>query len=410
MEVVHPICCGVDVHKATLVACLRRVGEGGEVTAEVREFATTTAALLQMADWLSEAGCPVVAMESTGVYWKPVHHVLCGTFEVLVANARDIRQLPGRKTDKTDAQWIAKLLTHGLIRPSYVPPPEIAALRDLTRTRVGLVNMRSQTKNRVHKLLEDTNIKLSSVVSDLFGVSARRMLDALVAGERDPDVLAKMAVGSLRRKIPALECALAGCFTEHHAGLLRLHLELVDIFDARVAELDRRIADLLRPHQEDEVARMATIPGVDNKAAGAILGEIGRDMTRFESGDRLASWAGMCPGNNVTAGKRISGRTRKANKYLRRVLVQCAWSARKTETFLGRTFRRFQATIGGKKAAVAVGHKILVIVYHVLAEEGAVYDEERYGRPSPRQEERQRRNAVKTLERLGYTVALERAA
>jgi transposase len=405
MQVVYPVCCGIDVHQARLTACLRGVQGDGQVTQDVREFATTYSALLALTEWLVEQHCSVVAMESTGVYWQPVYHVLSGALEVVVGNAQEIRRRPGRKTDKADARWIAELLAHGLIRPSFLPPPPIQALRDLTRTRVALVQSRSQAKNRVHKILEDTNIKLASVVADLFGVSGRRMLAALMAGERDPHVLAAFARGRLRRKLAALELALHGQFTAHHARLIALALEVVDLMNRQIAELDQQIRELIAPLYP-QIEQLISIPGVEATAAQMILAEIGIDMSRFGSDARLASWAGVCPGNHESAGKRRRGHTRNGNRYLRRVLVQCAWAARKTSTFLGRTFHRLEARLGGKKAAMAVAHKILVIVYHLLAE-GTLYDEERYNRLSPQQEERQRRRAVQALQALGYRVTLE---
>jgi transposase len=408
MQVVHPICCGIDVHQACVTACLRQVQEDGQVTTEVREFATTYDALLALSDWLTAQHCPIVAMESTGVYWQPLYHVLVGTVEVLVGNPQEMRRRPGHKTDPADARWIAELLAHGLIRPSFIPPPPIRALRDLTRTRVALVQTRSQTKNRVYKILEDTNIKLASVVTDLFGASGRRMLAALIAGERDPHRLAALALGRLRRKLPALTLALAGQFTTHHAKMIEASLELIDLLERQIADLDQQVRELVVPLQP-QLTQLDSIPGVDATAARAILAEIGTDMSRFGSASRLASWAGVCPGNDESAGKRRRGKTRKGNRYLRRVLVQCAWAARKTPTFLGRTFRRFEGRLGGKKAAMAIAHKILVIVYHLLAE-GTMYDEERYDRLQPRQEEHQRKRAVKALERLGYQVTLERVA
>jgi transposase len=408
MQVVHPICCGIDVHQARLTACLRRVDTDGQVTQEVREFVTTYDALLTLSTWLSEQHCPVVAVESTGVYWRPVYHVLVGTVEVLVGNAQEMRRRPGHKTDKADARWIAELLAHGLIRPSFIPPPPIQALRDLTRTRVALIQARTQAKNRVVKVLEDTNIKLTSVVSDLFGRSGRRMLAALVAGERDPKALAALALGVLRRKQPQLELALSGQFTAHHAWLIQGALELIDLLDRQLTDLDQRIGELMAP-LAPQAEQLTSIPGVEATAARAILAEIGTAMRHFGSAARLASWAGVCPGNDESAGKRRSGRTRKGNRYLRRVLVQCAWAARKTPTFLGHTFRRLEGRLGGKKAAMAVAHKILVIVYHLLLE-GTCYEEARYDRLQARQEERQQKRAVKALERLGYRVTLERLA
>jgi transposase len=408
MQVEHPVCCGIDVHKMTLTACLRRVDTNGQGLQDVREFATTYQALLTLADWLVEQHCPVVAIESTGVYWKPVYHVLVGSVEVFVGNAHEMRGRPGKKTDNRDAAWIAELLAHGLIRPSFVPPPAIRALRDVTRTRVAFIQTRGQSKNRVHKLLEDANIKLSGVVSDLFGVTGRRILAALVAGERTPQVLASSALGTLKGKRPQLELALAGQCTAHHGRLLALLLELIEVLDRQIADLDRQIGELVAPMQA-QIEQLDSIPGVDVTAARDMLAEIGTDMSRFGDGARLASWAGVCPGNNESGGKRHRGKTRKGNRYLRRVLVQCAWATRKTPTFLGRTFRRLEVRLGKKKAALAVAHKILVIVYYLLAE-GTCYEEARYDHFGPKQEERERKRAIKALERPGYTVTVERAA
>jgi transposase len=408
MQVEHPVCCGIDVHKAILTACLRRVDVAGQITKEVREFATTYPALLTLSDWLVEQHCPVVAMESTGVYWKPVYHVLCEAVEVYIGNAHEMRRRPGKKTDKADAAWIAELLAHGLVRPSFVPPPAIRALREVTRTRVALVQTRSQSKNRVHKLLEDTNLKLGSTVSDLFGATGRRILTALVAGERDPEVLASYALGTLKGKRPQLALALTGRFTEHHGKLLALLLELIEVLDRQIAELDQQIGTLVAPLQA-QIAQLDSIPGVDLTAARHILAEIGTDMHRFGDAARLASWAGVCPGNNESGGKRHRGKTRQGNRYLRRLLVQCAWGARKTPTFLGQTFRRLEVRIGKKKAALAVAHKMLVIVYHLLAQ-GTYYEEARYDHRSAKQEVRERKRAIKALERLGYIVTLEQAA
>ena len=334
MQVEHPVCCGIDVHKAMPTACLRRVGTDGQVSKEGREFATTYTSLLALSDWLVEQHCPVVAMESTGVYWQPVYHVLVGVVEVLVGNAREIRPRPGKKTDKADARWIAALLAHGLMRPSFVPPPEIRALRDLTRTRVGLVQTRTQVKNRVQKVLEDSNIKLASVVSDVFGKSGRQMLQALLHGERDAQQLASLALGRLRRKLPELKLALAGQCTEHHGRLLALSLELIELLERQIAELDEQIRLLVEPFLPQN-EQLDSIPGVDATAARDILGEIGTDMSRFGSAARLASWVKVSPGNNASAGKRRPGRTGKGNRYLRRILVQCAWAARGTPDVSG---------------------------------------------------------------------------
>lgn len=334
-----------------------------------------------------------------------MYHVLSGTLEVVVSHAPEMRRRPGRKTDTADARWIAELLAHGLIRPSFLPPPAIQALRDLTRTRVALVQSRSQAKNRVHKTLEDSNIKLASVAADLFGVSGRRLLAAFIAGERDPHALASFARGRLRRKLAALELALQGQFTTHHARLMALALEVIDLMNRQIAELDQQIGELITPLYP-QIEPLISIPGVEATSARMILAEIGTDMRRFGSDARLASWAGGCPGNHESAGKRRRGHTRTDNRYLRRVLGPWAWAARKTSTFLGRTFRRLEARVGGKKAAMAVAHTILVMVSHLLAE-GTLYDEERYNRLAPQQEARQRRRAVQALQALGYRVTLE---
>jgi transposase len=405
MEVRYPVCCGLDVHKEQVTACLRRVQSDGKVAKQVRQFGTTMAELFELSDWLRAEGCPVVAMESTGIYWRPIYHVLAGSFEVVVGNPADMKRRPGNKTDKNDADWISELLALDLIPRSFVPPPEIAALRDLTRLRVALVQTRAQAKNRGSKVLEDSNIKLGSVASDIYGVSGRRILDALVAGERDPRKLADLSVRTLRQKIPQLELALAGRFTEHHAAIVGMLLEQIDLLTAQIGKIERRIEEIVESFRGD-VDRLDTIPGVDATAAEAVIAEIGRDMTRYESAGRLAAFVGLAPGNNESAGKRKSGKTRKGNRHVRRVLVECAWSLRRSENFLGRSFRRFQAKIGGKKAAVAVAHKILVIMYHLLLE-GSVYEEERYDRLP--QEERRLKNALKALRSMGYDVQLQKA-
>jgi transposase len=404
MEVVHAVCCGIDVHQKEVVVCLRRVHDG-VVQKVTRRFGTALAHLRELAAWLREEKCPVVGMESTGVYWRPVYHVLSPVAEVIVGNPRDMHRRPGKKTDGLDADWISELLAHGLISPSFVPSAEQRALRDLTRTRVTLVQVRSQAKNRVHKLLEDTNIKLSSVVSDLFGKSGRAMLDALVAGERCPQALAELALGRLRKKVPQLELALDGMFTEHHAALIKMSLAQVDQLEQQISEIEVRIEALVEK-MAPQIAQFDGIPGVDRTAAIAVLAETGTDMSRYVAPKRLASWSGVCPGNNESAGKRHSGRTRRGNKWIRRVLTQCAWAARKTDTAVGRRFRTLQTRIGGKKAALATAHQILTIGYHLLVN-GAQYEDEKAGRLNPRLEVRRRNNAVQLLCKLGYKVTLD---
>lgn len=399
----YPICCGVDIHKATAVACLRRSEARGLVQHETRSFATTTQCLRDLAYWLTEAGCPVVAMESTGDYWKPVRHVLVEHgIQVVIFNARDAKPRKGRKTDKADAAWLSELLAFDQLLPSFIPPASIMALRDLTRMRTAFVNQRAQVRNRVHKVLEDAGIKLSCVAADILGVSGRAMLDALLAGQRDPKALADLARGRLKRKVKELVAALEGRFNEHHAFLLQVLLKQFDLNNQTVAELDGRILVVERDY-EDAVRRLCTIPGVSRIAARIIVAEIGVDMGQFGSAGRLASWAGLCSGNNVTAGKRLSGRTRKGNRYLRAVLTECAWAVRKTNSFHARTFARLQARIGGKKAAIAIAHKILVVAYNLLAS-GGEYDEGRYAAPTAKEKSRRLNRALRNIRDLGCKV------
>lgn len=404
MQVMHPVCGGIDGHAAQLTACLRQVGEDGTIHTAWRDFGTTYDQLVACRTWLTEQGCPIVVLESTGVYWKPIYHVLVETLEVVVANARAVRQRPGKKTDKADAAWLAELLAHGLVEPSFIPPPAVQALRDLTRTRVALVQTRTQVQNRLSKMLEDTNIKVAHAMSDLFGTSGRRMLKALCAGERNPHTLAALAMGTLRRKLPELEVALTGQCTAHHGRLIQGELELMELLERQIADLDEQIRQATEPF-DSQLEQLHSIPGIKAITARDIIAEIGTERRRFGSAKRLSSWAGVAPGNNESAGKRRKGRTRKGNRYLRRVLVQCAWAARKTPTFLGRTFRRLESRLGRKKAAMAVAHTIVVIIYHMLMD-GTFYDESLYDRHDAREEERDKKRAIAALERLGYEVAL----
>jgi transposase len=409
MELTHRVCCGIDVHNESLTACLRTAVDNETVDYQVRAVSTMLEDLEDFAAWLIECDCPIIAIESTGVYWRPVYHVLSRAgIEVLLANPHHVKQRKGKKTDRKDARWIAELLAHDLISPSFIPSPEITRLRDLTRLRTTLVNERTQHKNRVDKVLQDTNIKLSTVVSHLFGVSGRLMLDQLVSGNSDPEQLAQLAKGVLRKKIPAIKKSLNGIFTQHHALLIQMSLQNIDLLTEQILHLDAEIADAVAPFQQ-AIDRLETIPGISTTSARIIVSEIGTDMTRFGSPDRLASWAGMCPGNNVSAGKRRSGRTRKGNRHIRRILTEAAWTTSQTSSGLGHKFARLRDRMGGKKAAVAVGHTILVIVYHLLAE-GTTYDEGRYGDLSRKQEERLVRRSLKTLARLGYTVTAEKQA
>lgn len=408
MHIVHDCCCGLDVHKKTVVACLMSFDAKGRRHKEVRTFATMTQDLLALSDWLTAARCTHVAMESTGVYWKPVYNLLEGLFELLVVNAQHIKRVPGRKTDALDAEWIADLLQHGLLRGSFVPPTAQRQLRDLTRHRSTLVAERARIVNRLQKVLEDANIKLAAVASDITGVSARRMLQALLDGERDSAVLAQLARGRMRSKRDLLEQALCGRMRPHHAFMLTEHLSHIEYLDESIARFTAEVNERLSS-AEEEIILLDTIPGISHRAAEVILAEIGRDMSRFPTAKHLASWAGICPGNYESAGKRKSGKTRKGSRWLRQLLIEAAHgAAHAKQTYLGTLYRRMAARRGTKKALVAVGHAILVIIYHVLTRRepyqdlGANYFDER---------DRQgvERRLVKRLEQLGYEVRLKPA-
>lgn len=403
MQVVYPVCWGIDGHAAPLTACLRRVHDDGTLRTEGRDFGTTYDHLLACRPWLNEQHGPIGVLESPGVYWKPISHVLVETLEVVVANAGSVRPRPGKKTDKADAAWRAALLAHGLVEPSVIPPPGGQALRDLTRTRVALVQSRPPGQNRISTVLEETNIKGAHAMSDLFGKSGRQMLKALCGGARNPKKLAARAMGTWRRQVPELELALTGQCTAHHGRLLQGELALMELLERQIAALDEQIreaTEALAPQLEP----LQSLPGVKAITARDILAEIGPDMRCFGSATRLASWAGVAPGNNESAGKRRQGRPRKGNRYLRRVLVPCAWAARKTPTFVGRTLRRLETRLGRKKAAMAVAHKILVLIYHGLMD-GTFYDESRDDRHDAREEERDKKRAIAALKQLGYEVA-----
>jgi transposase len=366
MDLIHPCCAGLDVHKKTVVACVRRIGSGGSVTCEVRTFGTMTKDLLSLSDWLEAEGVGPVAMESTGVYWKPIYNLLEGRFEVTLVNAHRLKHVPGRKTDVKDAEWIAQLLQYGLLSPSFIPPPPIRELRDLTRQRTQLVRDRATAANRIQKVLEDANIKLASVASDVLGVSGRAMIQALIDGQDDPDELAELAKRRLRGKIPELKLALHGRVTEHHRFLLRALLDQIDLLEGLIVRYDARIEEVSAPFAEP-MQVLQGIPGVGTQAAEVIVAEIGTDMTKFPTPGHLSSWAGMCPGNNESAGKRRSGKTTKGSQWLRTTLVQVAWAASHTkETIFSATYSRWAKRLGRKKALVALGHKILVVIWHLL--------------------------------------------
>jgi transposase len=367
MQILHARCGGLDVHKKSVMACALIITETGEVVEETRRFGTMTADLLALGDWLASKGVTQVAMESTGVYWKPVFNLLEDRFGVILVNAHHIKQVPGRKTDVKDAQWIAELLQHGLLKPSFIPPPPIREVRDLTRQRTILIRERATVINRVQKVLEDANLKLASVASDSLGVSGRAMIEAIINGEDDPERLANMAKRRLRAKIPELQRAMQGRVTDHHRFQLRMLLTQLDQQEALIGQYDARIATALGPFEET-VARLETIPGVGRKSAEVIAAEIGTDMTRFATPGHLASWAGLCPGNNQSGGKRRSGRTTKGNQWLRTTLVQVAWAAvHSKQTSFRACYGRWSKRLGKKKALVAVGHKILVLIHVLLS-------------------------------------------
>jgi transposase len=366
MDILHDRCAGLDVHKKTVVACVRHVAADGRVEKQTRTFGTMTADLLELADWLKAQGVRHAAMESTGVYWKPIWHILDGAFELILVNARHIKQVPGRKTDVKDAEWIAQLLQHGLLSPSFVPPEPIRELRDLTRQRAQLVADKASVANRVHKTLEDANIKLASVATDILGASGRAMIAKLIRGESDPEVLADEARASLKKKVIPLRRALEGRVTEHHRFLLETLMDQLRGLEDLIARYTARIEEAMRPFAQAE-ARLMTIPGVGRQAAEVIVAEIGADMSRFPTAGHLASWAGLCPGNNESGGKRRGGKTTKGSRWLRTTLVQVAWAASHTKkTTFGATYRRWAKRLGKKKALVAVARKILVLAYTLL--------------------------------------------
>jgi transposase len=406
VDTLYPRCAGIDAHKNNVVVCVRCCDRPGKVAEEVRTSSTMTADLLALSDWLAEHGVTHVAMESTGVYWKPVFNILEGRVAVILVNAGHIKQVPGRKTDVKDCQWIAQLLQHGLLKASFVPPAPIRELRDLTRQRAQLIQERTAAANRVQKVLEDADVKLAGVASDVPGASGRDMLEALIAGETDPVKLAGLARKRLREKIPALRLALQGRVTEHHRFLPRMHLDHVTHLEELIGRLGARIEEALAPFAEAE-ERLQTIPGVSQRVAETVLAEVGPRMEQFPSADRLASWAGMCPGNNESAGKRRSGRVTKGNRWLKRILVQAAWAASHTKgTYLAAQYRRLAKRRGCKRALVAVGHTPLVIIYHVL-KRGTTYAELGADFLERLEPARLTRQLVKRLEALGHKVTLE---
>jgi transposase len=405
MEVVYERCCGLDVHKKLVVACCLTPGTDGAPTKALRRFGTMTADLEALGAWLREQGCTHVAMESTGVYWKPIWNVLEGQFELLLVNARHVKAVPGRKTDVKDSEWLAELLRHGLVRGSYVPDRAQRELRELTRYRTALIRERATAVNRLHKTLEGANVKLGAVATNLLGRSGREILEQLVAGTTDPTGLAELARGRLREKLPALRPALAGSFGAHQQFLVAEQLAHIDELDDRLARLDAEVTERMRP-LEEPIARLDTIPGVGRRTAELILAESGADMSRYRTAGHLASWAGVCPGNDQTAGKQRSGRMRKGNRWLRGGLIEAAHAAARTkDTALAAQYQRLKARRGPKRASAAVAHSILISAYYLLRD-GTTYRELGANYYDERNRQHVERRAVRRLEGLGYDVTL----
>lgn len=405
MEVINGRCSGLDVHKDTVVACVL-IQEGNKPQKEIRTFGTMTRDLLMLHDWLIAHGVTHVAMESTGIYWEPIFNLLEGSFTVLLVNAAHIKNVPGRKTDVKDCEWIADLLSHGLLRGSFIPSEPLRDLRDLTRYRKSLTDERVREVNRLQKLLETANIKLSSVATDVMGVSGRAMFEAMLSGNTDPQVLADLARGKLRKKLPLLQRALEGRFRPHHRFMLGQILSHLDYLDEAIETISKEVENHIPPFSE-QVKLLDTIPGVDQKVAQAIVAEIGVDMTQFPSHRHLASWAGLCPGNNESAGKRKSGRTRDGDRWLKRVLIEASWAISRTkDTYPYALYHRVARRRGNRKAAVAVSHAILIMAYHMLTNHVP------YQELGPDYFDRLNLNYIKNhfihrLEGLGFKVTLE---
>lgn len=401
MDVLHPRCAGLDVHKKTVVAAVRLV-EHGKAEVEVRTFETTTAGLIALSEWLSEHAVTSVAMEATGVYWKPIWHILSteGSFELVLANAQHVKAVPGRKRDVSDAVWLADLQAHGLIRGSFVPPQEVAELRSLMRTRKQLTRERTSHTQRIHKTLEEANIKLDSVISDVLGQSGRAMLEAIVAGESDPKRLAALASPRIQASPETLVRALDGRLTEVHRVLLRIHLDQIDALDRSIAVIERQAEDRLDPFRE-AAELIVTIPGMGVRSARAVLGETGMDMSRFPSEGQFLSWACLVPRSDESAGKHRSSRLRPGANWLKTTMVQCAWAAvRKADSRFAALFARLKARRGARRAICAVAAEMLRTIYHML-KDGTCYEERRAERrQQTRHQEAQR--LLRRIARLGF--------
>lgn len=409
MEMLIKRCAGLDVHKETVVACARLAAKG-RVQCVTEQFGTTTSELLRLAAWLLAQGCTHAAMEATGVYWKPVWHILEDQIKLILANAMEVRNVPGRKSDVSDAAWLADLLAHGLIRGSFVPPRPIQELRDLTRTRKQLSRQVSQTTQRLQKVLEDANLKITGVISDLLGVSGRAILRALIKGETDPERLLAQTNGRLKAPRERLIEGLRGAVTDHHRFQLRLHLSQIESFERVLKDLDDEIARHLEPFRP-QLERLSTIPGVSDFVASVLIAEIGTDMTYFPSAGHLISWAGLCPRMDESAGKRRNTRIRHGARWLRSTLVHAAWpAARSKGTYLQAQFLRLKGRRGPKKAAVAVAASMLTAAYHILKDDGVVYLDLGGDYFDRRDKDRAAKRLVKRLQDLGYAVTLQEAA
>ena len=407
MEAIVERCCGIDVHKKNIVVCLA-VGKSNEKPrTTVKTFSTMTRDLLACRDWLVSEGCTHAVVESTGVYWKPVFNILEDSMEVILANARDVKNVPGRKTDVKDCEWLAQLLRHGLVKGSFIPPKPIRELRDLTRYREKLTQKRSSEINRLQKFLEDANIKLSSVATDINGVSARNMIHHLIQDDMSPQEMADLAKGRLRNKIEELEESLEGYITDHHRLILKLTLQMIASYDEAIEQLNTEIEKRMESFQEESEG-LQTIPGVKKKFAERIIAEIGADMSRFPSDAHISSWAGASPGNNESAGKRRSGKVTQGNKWLKSALVEAAWAASKTKnTYLSARYRRLAARKGKKRAALAVGHTILVMAYHIIKEH-RTYNELGADYFDKLNEQHLVRRLTSRISALGYEVKVEK--
>ena len=404
MEVLYPHCAGLDVHKETVVACVRHME--GQVRTAVKPFSSTTRGLMDLSAWLSEEAVTDVAMEATGVYWKPVWHILSdGEFHLVLANAAHVKNVPGRKTDVNDATWLADLMAHGLIRASFVPDEPTEQMRNLLRTRKQFVRERASQVQRIQKTLEDANIKLESVISDVVGVSGRRMIEALIRGQSEPQELAALADGRIRATGAQLEAALRGRVKAHHRFLLRLHLDHLDAVDAAIARIDKEVDGQIEPFRT-AVERLSSIPGVSSLSAEVIVSEVGLDMSRFPTVGHFISWAGLCPKNDQSAGKRRSTRMRKGAPWLKTILIQCAWAATRVKgCYLQAQYLRLRSRRGAKKAAGAVAASILTAAYHMLRD-GTSYQELGGSHFDRRSTTQQVDRLLKRLHHLGYDVQI----